>query len=61
MSVISLHFGGVHAAKQVGWQFIFIEYRFTGSGVHKPPVEFEGSAIELFCNVVLRLNGDLIV
>ena len=43
--------------KKVGWEVIFSELRFAGSGACKPQWEFEGSALELFFHVVLRLNG----
>ena len=49
---------------KVGWEVIFSELRFAGSGARKPWREFEGSAlaIEPFFHVVLRLNvGTLIV
>ena len=39
----------------------FPELRFAGSVVRKPRQEFEGSALELFFHVVLRLNGASIV
>ena len=47
--------------KKVGWEVIFSELGFVGSGVGKPQREFEGSALEPFFPVVLRLNGALIV
>ena len=47
--------------KQVGWEVIFSEHGFAGSGARKPWQEFEGSALEPFFHVVLRLNGALIV
>ena len=43
--------------KKVGWEVIFSEIRFAGSGPRKPRWEFKGSALELFFHVVLRLNG----
>ena len=45
----------------VGWEVIFSELGFAGSRVHKPWWEFEGSALELFFHVFLRLNGAFIV
>ena len=45
--------------KKVGWEVIFSELGFAGSGAHKPWREFEGSALEMFFHVVLRLNGVL--
>ena len=41
----------------------FSEHGFAGSEAHKPqrPWKFEGSTVELFFHVVLRLNGALIV
>ena len=49
--------------KKVGWEVIFSELGFAGSRVRKPRREFEGSALEPFFHVVLRLsyNGALIV
>ena len=47
--------------KKVGWEVIFSELGFAGSGAHKPRREFEGSALEPFFHVLLRLNGALIV
>ena len=47
--------------KQVGWEVIFSEHGFAGSGARKPWWEFEGSALKPFFHVVLRLNGALIV
>ena len=46
--------------KKVGWEVIFSELGFAGSGARKPRWEFEGSAFEQFFHVVLRLNGALI-
>ena len=43
--------------KKVGWEVIFSELGFAGSGAHKPRREFEGSTLEPFFHVVLRLNG----
>ena len=49
--------------KKVGWEVIFSELGFAGSGARKPRREFEGSALEPapFFHVVLRLNRALIV
>ena len=47
--------------KQVGWEVIFSELRFAGSGARKPRREFEGGTLEPFFHVFLRLNGALIV
>ena len=47
--------------KKVGWEVIFSELGFAGSGARKPRREFEGSALEPFFHVFLRLNGALIV
>ena len=47
--------------KKVGWEVIFLELGFAGSGARKPQWEFEGSALEPFFHVVLRLNGAVIV
>ena len=47
--------------KKVGWEVIFSELGFAGSRARKPRREFEGSALELFFRVVLRLNQALIV
>ena len=45
--------------KKVGWEVIFSELGFAGSGARQPRREFEGSALEPFFHVVLRLNGVL--
>ena len=37
--------------KQVGWEVIFSEHGFAGSGAHKPQRELEGSALNLFCSL----------
>ena len=37
--------------KKVGWEVIFSELRFAGSGARKPRREFEGSTLELFFHV----------
>ena len=47
--------------KKVGWEVIFSELGFAGSGAHKPWWEFKGSTLEPFFNVVLRLSGAFIV
>ena len=47
--------------RRVGWEVIFSELGFAGSGVRKPWREFEGSALELFFHVFLRLSRALIV
>ena len=47
--------------KQVGWEVIFSELGFAGSGARKPRQEFEGSALEPFFHVVLRRNRAFIV
>ena len=43
--------------KKVGWEVIFSELGFEGSGARKPRREFEGSALKPFFHVFLRLNG----
>ena len=43
--------------KKIGWEVIFSELVLEESGAHKPRWEFEGSALEPFFHVVLRLNG----
>ena len=43
--------------KKVGWEVIFSEHGFAGSGARKPQQKVEGSALKLFLYVVLRLNG----
>ena len=43
--------------KKVGWEVIFSELGFAGSEAHKPRREFEGSALEPFFHVFLRLRG----
>jgi len=40
----------------VGWEVIFSELGFAGSGVRKPWQEFEGSTLKPLFHVVLRLN-----
>ena len=52
---------GVNAAKKVGWEVIFSELGFAGSGARKPRREFEGSALEPFFHVFLSVNGVFIV
>ena len=47
--------------KKVGWEVIFSELGFAGSGACKPWWEFEGSALEPFFHVFLRLSRALIV
>ena len=39
--------------KQVGWEVIFLELGFAGSGARKPRWELEGSALDLltFCSL----------
>ena len=43
--------------KKIGWEVIFSELGFAESGARKPQRKFEGSALEPFFHVVLRLNG----
>ena len=43
--------------KKVGWEVIFSELGFAGSGARKPRREFERSALEPFFHVFLSLNG----
>ena len=47
--------------KKVGWEDIFSELGFAGSGARKPWREFKGSALEPFFHVFLCLNGVFIV
>ena len=49
--------------KKVGWEVIFSELGFAGSGARKPRREFEGTAspLEPFFHVFLSLNGVFIV
>ena len=47
--------------KKVGWEVIFSELGFAGSGARKPRREFEGSALEPFFHVFLSLNRVFIV
>jgi hypothetical protein len=42
--------------KKIGWEVIFSELGFAGSGARKPRREFEGSALEPFFHVFLRLG-----
>ena len=37
--------------KQVGWEVIFSELGFAGSGVRKPWRELKGSALNFFCSL----------
>ena len=37
--------------KQVGWEVIFSELEFAGSGARKPRQELEGSALDFFCSL----------
>ena len=46
--------------KQVGWEVIFSELGFAGSGVRKP-VGARGQRPRLFLQLVLRLQGASIV
>ena len=41
--------------KKVGWEVIFSELGFAGSGARKPRQEFEDSTLEPFFHVFLRL------
>ena len=43
--------------KQIGWDVIFSELGFAGSGARKPWWELEGSALNIFLQLVLRLQG----
>ena len=47
--------------KKVGWEVIFSELGFAGSGARKPRGEFKGSALEPFFHVFLSLNWVFIV
>ena len=47
--------------KKVGWEVNFSELELPGSGACKPRREFEGSAVNPFFHVFLRLNGASIV
>ena len=37
--------------KQVGWEVIFSELGFAGSGVRKPRLELKGNALDFFCSL----------
>ena len=52
---------GIRAPKKIGWEVIFSELGLAGSGACKPQREFEGSALEPFFHVFLRLSRALIV
>ena len=54
-------FGKYVQQKKVGWEVIFSELGFAGSGARKPRREFKGSALEPFFHVFLRLSRALIV
>ena len=43
--------------KQVGWEVIFSELGFAGSGAHKPRWELKGSALDFFCSLILGFRG----
>jgi hypothetical protein len=43
--------------KQVGWEVIFSELGFAGSGERKPRWELEGSALNFFCSLFLGFRG----
>ena len=43
--------------KKLAGRSFFSKIGLTGSGACKPQWEFEGSALEPFFHVVLRLNG----
>ena len=43
--------------KKLAGGVIFSKLGLAGSGARKPQREFEGSALEPFFHVVLRLNG----
>ena len=47
--------------KRLARRSFFLELGFAGSEALKPWCEFEGSALELFFHVFLRLNGASIV
>ena len=47
--------------KKVGWEVIFSDLGFAGSRARKPQRAFEGSALEPFIHVLLRLSRALIV
>ena len=47
--------------KKVGWEVIFSELGFKGSRARKPQWELEGSALEPFFHVFLRLSRALIM
>ena len=46
--VTLLAMGKYAQQKQVGWEAIFSELGFAGSGAHKPWREIEGSALDFF-------------
>ena len=43
--------------KQVGWEVIFSELGFAGSGARKPRWELEGSALDFFCSLFWGFRG----
>ena len=47
--------------KQVGWEVIFSELGFAGSGARKPLAGARGQRPRLFLQLVLRLQGASIV
>ena len=49
--------GKYEQQKQVGWEVIFSELGFAGSGARKPRQELKGSALDFFLQLVLRLQG----
>ena len=46
-----MHLGKYAQQKQVGWEVIFSELGFLGSGARKPRRELEGSALDFFCSL----------
>ena len=46
--------------KQVGWEVIFSEVGFAGSGARKPQLELKGSAFDFFA-ACSEASGALIV
>ena len=54
-------FGKYAQQKQVGWEVIFSELGFAGSGARKAPAGAQRQRPRLFLQLVLRLQGASIV
>ena len=50
-------YGAYAQQKQVGWEVIFSELGFAGSGARKPRQELKGSALDFFCSLFWGFRG----